>query len=111
MITELTPDTYDEVVGSSQTPVVIDFWAPWCGPCKAIAPVLEEIAAEIPSEVTILKMNIEDYPEFAVKYDIKTIPALVVIKDGAYMGRVQTAGGFSKSSLTDRIRIAIADNQ
>jgi thioredoxin 1 len=109
MITELTPDTYDEMVSSSNNPVVIDFWAPWCGPCRVLSPVLEEIASEISDEVTIFKMNIEDYPEYATKFDIKAIPALVVIKNGSYMGRVPTATGFGKSSLTERIRIAIAD--
>lgn len=109
MITELTSDTYDEFVSSSQVPVVIDFWAPWCGPCKAIAPVLEEIAAENAGTLAIAKINIDEYPEFVKKFDFTTIPTLAVVKNGEYVGRVPNQGGYGKTSLTERIRIAIAD--
>lgn len=109
MTTELTADTYDEFVNSSDVPVIIDFWAPWCGPCKQIAPVIDELSIEMQGEVLFAKLNIEEFPEFGVRYDIKAIPALVVIKNGSYLGRVATAGGFSKSRLTENVRIAIAD--
>jgi thioredoxin 1 len=109
MTVELTADTYDEFVNSSDIPVIIDFWAPWCGPCKIIAPIIDELSTEMESEVKFAKLNIEEFPEFGIRYDIKSIPALVVIKDGSPLGRIATAGGFNKSRIIENIRIAIAD--
>lgn len=109
MITDLTPDTYDEFINSSELPVVVDLWAPWCGPCKLIAPILDEIASECVSEVRIAKINVDDYPEYAKKFDVQTIPALVVLKNGNYEGRVPNTGGYGKEALTARIRTAIAN--
>ena len=109
MTVELTADTYDEFVNSSDIPVIIDFWAPWCGPCKIIAPIIDELSTEMESEVKFAKLNIEEFPEFGIRYDIKSIPALVVIKDGSPLGRIATAGGFNKSHIIENIRIAIAD--
>jgi thioredoxin 1 len=109
MTVELTADTYDEFVNSSDIPVIVDFWAPWCGPCKIIAPLIDELSIEMESEVKFAKLNIEEFPEFGIRYDIKSIPALVALKDGSTIGRVALAGGFNKSRIIENIRIAIAD--
>jgi thioredoxin 1 len=109
MTVELTADTYDEFVNSSDIPVIVDFWAPWCGPCKIIAPLIDELSIEMESEVKFAKLNIEEFPEFGIRYDIKSIPALVALKDGSPIGRVALAGGFNKSRIIENIRIAIAD--
>jgi thioredoxin 1 len=109
MTTELTLDTYDEFIKSSEIPVIVDFWAPWCGPCKQIAPVLDELSEEMNGEVVFAKVNIEDFPELGVKYEIKSIPALLVFKNGEHVNRVSISGGFSKSRATENVRIAIAD--
>jgi thioredoxin 1 len=109
MTVELTADTYDEFVNSSDIPVIVDFWAPWCGPCKIIEPLIDELSTEMESEVKFAKLNIEEFPEFGIRYDIKSIPALVALKDGSPIGRVALAGGFNKSRIIENIRIAIAD--
>jgi thioredoxin 1 len=109
MTVELTADTYDEFVNSSDIPVVVDFWAPWCGPCKLIAPLVDELSTEMESEVKFAKLNIEEFPEFGIRYDIKSIPALVAFKNGSPIGRVAMAGGFNKTRIIENIRIAIAD--
>jgi thioredoxin 1 len=79
---KVTDASFEDDVIKSTEPVVVDFWAEWCGPCRMIAPALEEIAAEMKGKVKIAKLNVDENPEVASKYGVRSIPTLMVFKDG-----------------------------
>ena len=85
--------TFDEEIGSSSEPVIVDFWAEWCGPCKMIAPVLDEIATEQAGKVRIAKLNVDDNPDVARRFDVMSIPTLIIFKDGEPQKRLVGAKG------------------
>jgi thioredoxin 1 len=92
-ILTLSDATFDETVGGAEKPVLVDFWAEWCGPCKMIAPVLEEIATEQGDKLEIAKLNVDDNPSTAMKYNVMSIPTLLVFKDGEPVKRLVGAKG------------------
>lgn len=100
-VLEVTDATFDSEVIKADKPVVVDFWAPWCGPCKAIGPVLSEIAAERESEVKIVKVNIDDNQEYAFKLGVMSIPTLVIFKEGQPIDKI--VGAHPKSTIESRI--------
>ena len=92
-ILTLSDATFDETVSGSDTPVLVDFWAEWCGPCKMIAPTLAEIATEQRGKLTIGKLNVDDNPDTARRFDVMSIPTLLVFKDGQQVKRLVGAKG------------------
>ena len=92
-IQTLSDSTFDEAIGASDTVMLVDFWAEWCGPCKMIAPTLEEIATEQRGKLAIAKLNVDDNPDTARRYDVMSIPTLLVFKDGEQVKRIVGAKG------------------
>ena len=97
-IVHVSDETFEEQVLKSDKPVLIDYWAEWCGPCKMIAPVLSEIADEYADRVTVAKLTIDENPETPPKYGIRGIPTLMLFKDGNV--EATKVGAVSKSQLT-----------
>jgi thioredoxin 1 len=92
-ITTLTDATFDEVVGASDKPILVDFWAEWCGPCKMIAPILEEISGEQKGKIGIAKLNIDDNLDITRRYEVMSIPTMILFKDGEPQARIVGARG------------------
>ncbi|MBD3314931.1 MAG: thioredoxin [Chitinivibrionales bacterium] len=98
---EMTDDTFQAEALESKLPVVVDFWAPWCGPCKMLTPILEELAEEYDGNVVFAKINIDDNPHVASKYGINSIPSLLFIKNGSVED--QQVGLLAKGPLKAKI--------
>jgi thioredoxin 1 len=92
-------DSFETDVLNSEKPVLLDFWAEWCGPCKMIAPLLDEVAEEYADRVTIAKLNIDENPNTPPKFGIRSIPTLILFKDGSV--QAQKLGAMSKKQLTE----------
>ena len=100
-IVNLTDATFDEHVKGSDVPVLVDFWAEWCGPCKMITPVLEEIAQEHEGKIQIAKLNVDDSLDVSRRFDVLSIPTLILFKDGE--AQVRVIGAKPKGALLEEI--------
>ena len=102
---EVTDSSFEADVLTSETPVLVDFWAEWCGPCRMIGPALEEISDELAGRVKIVKVNIDDEPEWASKFNVRSIPTMLIFKDGEKIA--EKLGAEPKSSLKKWIEAAL----
>ena len=100
-VAEVKEADFKEVVLDSELPVLVDFWAPWCGPCRMVAPVVEEIAQQYEGKIKVVKLNTDENPQIASQYGIRSIPTLMVFKDGEKKDMV--VGAVPKTTLSNTL--------
>ena len=105
-VREVTDASFESEVLKSDTPVLIDFWAPWCGPCRAIAPIVEELAKEYDGKLKVVKMNVDENPQTPGAYGVRGIPNLILFKGGTV--KEQIVGAVPKSRLAQAISNTVA---
>jgi thioredoxin 1 len=103
---EVTDSTFEREVLQATQPVLVDFWAVWCGPCRAVAPVVEEIAGDYEGKLKVMKLDVDDNPRTAVAYGVQSIPTLLVFKDGKPAERI--VGAVPKKVIVDKLQSVIA---
>ena len=102
MILEITSENFEKEVMESEKPVLLDFWATWCGPCRMLSPIVDEIAEEVSSQIKVGKINVDEEPDLAAQFDIMSIPTLVFIKEGNVEKRM--VGLQAKETILDAIK-------
>ncbi|MDR2444196.1 MAG: thioredoxin [Deltaproteobacteria bacterium] len=105
-ITVLTDGSFTEHLGAAKVPVLVDFWAPWCGPCRALAPILEDLSTEMVDRLAFAKINVDENQDAPTKFKVRSIPCLIVFREGQEIGRV--VGHKGKPSLLTELEKILA---
>ncbi len=104
---ELTKDTFEKDVLKNKLPVLVDFWAPWCGPCRIVSPTLEKLSNEYASKLKFAKLNVDDNQELAAQFDVRGIPCMIIFSKGREAGRV--IGAYGETELRKKIDLILAE--
>lgn len=105
---ELTDSNFEKLALNSELPVMVDFWAEWCGPCRMIGPSIEEIAKEYEGKAVVGKVNVDTNPQVAMKYGIRSIPTVLILKNGEVVNRA--IGAMPKTALEEKLKVAFEEN-
>ncbi|MFT6332694.1 MAG: thioredoxin 1 [Lentimonas sp.] len=102
MAKNITDDNFEQEIANSKIPVLVDFWAPWCGPCKQLTPIIDELSKDLGGQIAVYKCNIDENPEVPSKYAVRGIPTLMIFKDGKLVD--SKVGSVAKSALYEWVR-------
>ena len=103
---DITKDTFEKEVLKNQLPVLVDFWAPWCGPCRIVSPALDKLSSEYAKKLKFTKLNVDDNQEIAVQYDVRGIPCMIVFTNGQELDRI--IGAYPETELRKKIDLILA---
>lgn len=101
----ITAENFDEAVLQSEKPVLVDFWAPWCGPCRMVSPLVDQLAEEYEGKAVVGKVNVDDEGELALRYDVMTIPTVIIFKDGEVADQI--TGAYPKAKFEEMLNRAL----